>query len=272
MSAAPVPVPVAAPVRLSADRKVSSCVRRQGSKDTPALQNAYGLPAGLSCPDRTPFCDGCYAEALETQWSSVSRLVMGNYHAHVRAGDSVAMHVALLDRAVSDFVAQFGKLERAGRVSADDCIFRIHWDGDLFSETYTRAWARVITAYPSVQFWIYTRSFQWAPILSGIPNVAVYLSVDQYNLERARPYLEADTRLHAAFCADTQADAAALAERLQRRAVPCPENVGRIPLVMHRSGRRSVPVEIGTDGQGACSACRLCVDGVRDVAFAITKG
>lgn len=258
-------------VRPSGDRKVTPCVRRQGSKDKAELQNSYGLPAGLSCPDMTDFCEGCYAEALENQWSSVSRLVMGNWYAHQRAGDNVVMHLALLMSAVGVFLDQFRRLFDQGRVDADDLIYRIHWDGDLYSSAYTEAWRRVIQAHPEVQFWIYTRSFDYALMLEDLPNVAVYLSVDEYNIDRAEGYLQQYPSLHAAFCAESQADAAVLAASIGRKAVPCPENVGNIPLVMHKSGRRSLPVAVGTDGQGACAACRLCVDGVRDVAFATSK-
>lgn len=262
---------VAVAVRPSGDRKVSSCVRRQGSKDNVVLQNSYGLPAGLSCPHMTDFCEGCYAEALENQWSSVSRLVMSNWQAHQRAGDNVVMHLVLLMSQFVVFLLQFRRLSEQGRVTDDDLIYRIHWDGDLYSEAYTLAWRRLIQGHPEVRFWIYTRSFEYATLLEDLPNVAVYLSVDEYNVDAAEKYLDAFPRLHAAFCAETQADAAVLAASIGRRAVACPENVGRIPLVMHQSGRRTLSVPVGEDGKGACAACRLCVDGVRDVAFATSK-
>jgi hypothetical protein len=258
-------------IRPSGDRKVSSCIRRQGSKDKVVLQNAYGLPAGLSCPNRTEFCESCYAEALETQWSSVSRLVMGNWEAHQAAGDDVAAHFRLLDDMMQRYTLQFQKLRAAGRVMDDENIFRIHWDGDLFNKAYTLAWQGIVTKYWNVQFWIYTRSFQWAPLLLASNNIAVYLSVDKYNVDAAIPYLRKYKRLLAAFCAETQQECAELAEYAGRKAAPCPENTGRIPLVMHKSGRRTIVPAVGEDAVGACAACRLCVDGVRDVAFATSK-
>lgn len=264
-------VTTAVAVRPSGDRKVTPCVRRQGSKDNAVLQNAYGLPAGDSCPDRTPFCDGCYAEALENQWSSVSRMVRANWYAHQRAGDNVVMHVSLLDTVLAQFCDQFERLSAQGRVTPDEFIFRIHWDGDLYSQAYTEAWRRIIQGYSDVQFWIYTRSFEYATLLEDLPNVAVYLSVDAYNVDKAAAYLQDYPRLHAAFCATTQAECAELAASIGRKAAPCPENVGRLPLVVHKSGRRTIAVKVGSDGQGACAACRLCVDGVRDVAFATSK-
>jgi len=254
--------------RRSGDRKVSPTIRRQGSKDAPALLNAYGLPAGLSCPDRTEFCKSCYAEATEQMYTSVSALMLANWEAH-SAADTVKHHENILTVMIDGYQAEFIKLKNKGRAVDRENIFRIHWDGDMFSRNYAQAWANCIGKYPQTQFWVYTRSFRWAHLFAGIDNIAVYLSVDEYNVDIARGVLKSHPWLHVAFCAETQAAAAHLATRLGRKSVPCPENVKRIPLVMHKSGRRSQTVEVGTDGQGACAACRLCVDGVRDVGFAI---
>lgn len=256
-------------LRLSADRKVSPVVRVQASKQAPLLFNSFGLPAGVSCPGRTAFCDGCYAERTERVFTSSGRLVAANFERLSACGDDIGAMVDLLTVTVNEFVVQLGKLERAGRATPEDRIFRIHWDGDFYSEAYTIAWRRVVEAFPDVQFWCYTRSFGWAWHLVGLPNLAVYLSVDVHNVGWAVEVLAEHPSLLVAVCADTQADARVIADKLDRRAVPCPENVGRIPRVMHASGRRSMTPEVGTDGKGACASCRLCVDGVRDVAFAV---
>jgi len=255
-------------VSLSSDRKVTQCCRRQTHKDSPAVSNTYGLPAGDSCPDKTPFCESCYADSA-AKYPTVHSLLWRNFDAHLAAGDDVDAHYALLDSAYQKYRQQFDRLLKAGRVTVDDDIFRLLWSGDLYSDAFTAAWVRLIGNNIQTQFWVYTRSFDRAPQFHGLTNVAVYLSVDSDNLDWAAIVLATHSWLHAAFCADTQADAAALAAELGRTAAPCPENIGRIPLVMHQSGRRTQTVAIGEDGKGACAVCRLCVDGVRDVAFAI---
>lgn len=256
--------------KLSGDRKVSPVVRRQTHKDAPAISNSYGLPAGDSCPGRTPFCDACYAAKLENAYASSGRLVRHNYDLHLDAGDDPFAHAAIVRLALDEYRMQFDRAFAAGRVAEADDVFRIHWDGDLFSEAYTLGWRWVIDDHPSTRFWIYTRSFDWAHLLVDAPNISVYLSVDEHNIHHASPLLAGDARLHAAFCASTQAEAAALADSLGRTAVPCPENVGRIPLVMPQSNRRTDAVAIGEDGRGACVACGLCIFGRQDVAFATT--
>ena len=39
-----------------------------------------------------------------------------------------------------------------------DKLFRIHWDGDFFSDLYAAAWKETILANPDVQFWVDRKS------------------------------------------------------------------------------------------------------------------
>jgi len=260
-----------AALRLSNDRKVSPLIRRQSAKDSPAIPNAFGLTAGLSCPGRTGFCRSCYAENLERAYTSTAALVRGNYEllaAFDAAGDLVAM-VNALNAMVRDYWTFFRKALAAGRVDLSHAVFRIHWDGDYFSDLYARAWSVVVSDWPHVQFWSYTRSYEYVAALAGQANHAVYLSVDAENVAAAAPILAARPDVHAAYCATTQTDAAALAVTAGRgRPAVCPENVGNLPLVVAKSGRRRETVAVGDDARGACVACGLCVYGRRDVAFA----
>lgn len=250
-------------LRLSTDRKTSPIVRRQASKDAPRVANTFGLPAGISCPGRTAFCKDCYAGRLENAYSSSARLVSDNWETLQKAGRSVPKLASLLRDVVAEWEIQ------ASKVGADR-IFRIHWDGDFYSIPYARAWARVIAEFPDVQFWAYTRTFPAVRELAHLSNLALYISVDQFNIGDAGEILETCPTVRAAFCADTTDNAKALAAKLDRVAVPCPENIGRIPLVMDASRRRTIPLKVGADGIGACAACRLCVVGRADVTFATT--
>lgn len=259
-------------LRRSYDRKVTQLIRRQKSKDNVVIGNSFGLPAGLSCPGRTEFCRRCYAESLEKHKSAVGNLVARNWQVLQECGDDVEAIVTLLDAMIADFYEEWVKAAKTGRVTLEDLIFRIHWDGDFYSKAYAQAWVIVMRRFPAIRFWTYTRTFDVVPILAPVKNLTLYLSIDRYNAEAAKPYLRYK-RVHAAWCDDTQelAESVKVSISPRRVSVACPENVKRIPLVIAQSGRRMEEVPVGADAQGACSACRLCVDGVKDVSFAVKK-
>lgn len=260
-------------LRLSNDRKVSPIVRRQGSKDQPRVANTFGLPAGVSCPGMTQFCvssEGvkCYAANLENAYRSAGKLVASNYDALLSLGDDVPAMATALGAMVDGWRAQSVKL-------GADLVFRIHWDGDFYSVAYAKAWRKVIDQNPDVTFWAYTRSFTTnvnvVPALYGAENLSLYLSVDRHNATRAQTVLKRYPNVRVAVCAETQSDARVIADKLERSAAPCPENVGKLPLVVAGSGRRTDTLNVGDDGMGACIACGLCVYGRRDVGFATAK-
>ncbi len=247
-------------LELSGDRKVSPEIRRDKAKDRVRDLNTFGLPAGITCPGATEFCRGCYAKNLE-RYPTVSNLIGRNYAALLELGNNVSAIAGALGAMV----------DRWADSSAGPLRFRIHWDGDFYSAAYARAWARVARDRPAVQFWTYTRSFEFVRHLVGVPNLALYLSVDSYNVSKARKLLEKFPELLVAWCAETQSDATDLANAAGRKVVACPENVGRLPLVVALSGKRTDPVDIGDNAQGACIACGICVYGRRDVGFATRK-
>lgn len=248
-------------LKLSLDRKVSPTgwYQQKKSRWVPRLPNSFGLPAGESCPGKTPFCASCYAAGSEIG-RGVHQLVSHNYRMLLDAGTVEAMS-ALLVEMLGRFVAE---AKRQG-VDKADLVFRIHWDGDFFSRVYAQAWARAIKQFPDVKFWAYTRSFtepiNVVDILAGIDNLALYLSVDQWNTEAARVVLAQHPSVLAAPCAfDYQSGRQLLPER---SAMICPENAGRVELMSPNTAK-------GTqgNGRGACVSCRLCTDGKRDILFA----
>jgi protein gp88 len=245
----------------SNDRKVSTLIRiTSKGEQKPRHSNAFGLPAGITCPGKTPFCESCYAGQTEAMWGGVRRAMQHNYDTLLACHDSVVGMTTALDYVVAVAYDQGSR------------VYRIHWDGDFFSYNYALAWGNVIAAYPDVQFYAYTRSFEFVPALQGHSNLECYLSVDEYNLDAARECLATYPWLHVAACADTQDDAAVLIDSLGRgRAPACPENVKRLPLVVAMDGRRSTPLVEGVDAQGACAACMMCPAGRADVRFAIKK-
>jgi Gene product 88 len=248
----------------SRDRKVSplSVWRPAAKRWEPFVANAIGLPAGPpstggSCSGATPFCEGCYAEAIETHFTSVGRLVNHNLDVLKGHGNRVSAIAASLRLLVEAFLVEVAKAEKkTGRMV--ERVYRIHWDGDFYSRPYAAAWALVMAEYPMVQFWLYTRSFNVVDLFAGLTNVAVYLSVDADNVKQAHATKRKHPFVHLAFCAETWEGTEALAALFpdERRGPRCPELTGKIPMV-------------NSEGVGACVTCKLCVWGRNNVRFAI---
>ncbi len=135
-------------------------------------------------------------------------------------------------------------------------LFRIHWDGDFFNDTYTHAWKKVILNNPDIQFWVYTRVPSAATILKGIENLSLYFSTDSDNKDKAVELSTQGIRL--AYLADTfaigQEDMKAM---IGKPGAKCPENKKAIAL-------------IDKDGS-ACVKCSLCVHNKADIVFSAKK-
>lgn len=232
----------------SSDRKVQASSR---------VRNAFGLPAGkaYSCPGATSICDGvCYAGKIEKQYKAVFTRLNDNLEL-LRSLDIDGMTNALRIM-LWQFVAECDKkgVEKA---------FRIHWDGDFFSRGYAIAWANVVREFPEVTFWVYTRSFvpgaNVVPLIAGIPNLTVYLSVDSENEEFAADILAEFPDVLPAVLADTMDNAAPInVELTGKPGAKCPELIKAIPLV-------------NENGVGACIACGLCPKGKAPIRFASKK-
>lgn len=243
-------------LRASTDRKTTPSANAAGTVAN--IHNAFGLLSGAanSCPGQTSACrDVCYAGRLESAYTGFRNVMTNNWLAVKDA--SYADLVASLDSLVKDFIVAADKRKCAR-------VFRIHHDGDFFSRTYASAWARVIRNNPSVTFWAYTRSFVPAcnvvDILVGIPNLALYLSVDAGNAAHAMAIrAEYPTGVRIATLTDTFANGKGLMSDLglTRPGAACPELKGALPLI-DKNG-------------GACVTCGLCVTGKADIRFA-SKG
>ena len=234
----------------SNDRKVTPAVTANGEQS--AIKNTFGLPSGkaYSCRGETPTCGRvCYAGKLEKVYPAVRKLLLRNWDL-LKDADEPTM-VGLLDDMVVDF------LKDCNKFFSIEKIFRIHWDGDFFSDAYTTAWATVIQRHPSIQFWVYTRVESSARILQGINNLSLYYSTDRDNESIGISLRAIGIKL--AYLEDTfETGGIRLKVITGKVGAMCPENKGVIPL-------------ISTLGS-ACGRCRLCVDGLVDIRFSITKG
>lgn len=244
-------------LKLSKDRKVTPKTKNS----TPEIPNAFGLPAHLSCPGKTSVCENnCYAFKLERAYTNVQKLLKHNYETLIAPNADM---LKLLSDMITVYKNEHNRVERLRQANYDK-IFRIHWDGDFFSEQYAQAWRNVILFNDDVQFWAHTRSFTDAcnvvPILAGIPNLALYLSIDTDNVEQAGKIIREYPTVNVAYLDETFEQALlGFGDTFGRKAPKCPEQTGRYPLVDNETE------------QGACAKCMLCVNGTNNVLFSLTK-
>ena len=232
----------------SKDRKVANAVSPNGK--TPTIANTFGLPAGkdYSCPNQTPTCAKvCYAGKLEKVYKGVRNVLMHNWDL-LKDADRKTM-VNLIADMIDEFRADCDKRNAPK-------LFRIHWDGDFFSDEYAYAWRAVIILNPDIKFWVYTRVPTAAIILNNLDNLSLYFSTDKDNTQHATNLNVLGIKL--AYLADTfamgQAD---LKEMIGKVGAKCPENKKAIPL-------------ISTNGS-ACVSCGLCIDNKANIVFSAKK-
>lgn len=232
----------------SKDRKVAAYL---------PVANSFGLPSGraYSCPGQTSICEKiCYAGKLEKIYKGVRGVMLRNWEA-LQDKSSTEM-ATLINEMLAAFVAECDK-------KSVEKKFRIHWDGDFFSRDYAWAWRKAITDNPEITFWVYTRSFtpdmNVIDILADLDNLALYLSVDSENINHAKETRKKFPSARWAYLAQTFDDAAPVMREVTGKVgAMCPENAKRIPLINDAK-------------QGACISCNLCVEGIADVRFSVSK-
>jgi hypothetical protein len=236
-------------LKRSNDRKVANLVTKNGKQA--AIANTFGLPAGknFSCPGATSVCESvCYAGKLEKVFPSVKTTLLHNWNL-LKDEDLQGMYT-LLSSMIADFKADCVKKNAP-------MLFRIHWDGDFFSDTYTQAWKMVIDEQPDIQFWVYTRVKAAALILKNIPNLSLYFSTDSENV-KVGVDLKINQGVRLAYLAKNFAIGKAdIKEMIGKPAAKCPENNKQIPLI--------------SQAGSACVSCKLCVYSKSDIIFSATK-
>jgi ferredoxin len=236
-------------LKRSNDRKVANSVSPNGK--TPNIANTFGLPAGkaYSCPGATSVCEKvCYAGRLEKVYKGVRETLMHNWNL-LKDADLETM-ANLLDEMIADFRKDCDKREA-------EKLFRIHWDGDFFNDTYAKAWKAVITLNPDIQFWVYTRVKSAAEMLKDIPNLSLYFSTDSENIEIAKE-LNEDKGIKLAYLSQNFAiGKTELRDLIGKSGVACPENAKKIPLISKQGS--------------ACVTCGQCVFNRNNIVFSSSK-
>ena len=233
----------------SKDRKVTNAVTPNGKQAS--IANTFGLPAGkaYSCPGATSVCETvCYAGKLEKIFPTVKVNLLHNWEL-LKDADYETM-VSLLNEMIIDFKKDCAKKETP-------LLFRIHWDGDFFNDTYAYAWKQIIINHPTIQFWVYTRVKSAALMLNGLENLSLYYSTDSENKDTGIE-LKTDHGISLAYLAKNfelgQADMKALTGKPGAK---CPENKKVIPLISQKGS--------------ACATCKLCIYQKSDIVFSATK-
>ena len=245
------PTAIITPMKLkrSNDRKVANLVTKNGKQA--AIANTFGLPAGkeYSCPGATSICESvCYAGKLEKLYKAVKANLLHNWEL-LRNADEPTM-VNLLEDMIADFKADCVKKNAP-------MLFRIHWDGDFFNDTYTRAWQYVILNNTDIQFWVYTRVKSAALMLNNISNLSLYYSTDDENKEIGHE-LKVNEGIRLAYLGKTFAVTESVMKELTGKpGAKCPENMNSIPLI--------------SSAGSACVSCGLCVYGKADIRFSASK-
>ena len=236
-------------LKRSNDRKVANLVTKNGKQA--AIANTFGLPAGkaYSCPGATTICETvCYAGKLEKLYKAVKAVLLHNWEL-LRNADEPTM-VDLLEDMIAEFKADCVKKNAP-------MLFRIHWDGDFFNDTYTRAWQYVILNNTDIQFWVYTRVKSAALMLNNISNLSLYYSTDDENKEIGHE-LKVNEGIRLAYLGKTFAVTESVMKELTGKpGAKCPENMKSIPLI--------------SSAGSACVSCGLCVYGKADIRFSASK-
>lgn len=233
----------------SKDRKVANQVNKSGTQA--AMANTFGLPSGkaYSCPGATSVCETiCYAGKLEKVFKGVRQVLLSNYE-QLTNTDLLGMTV-LIGEMISEFKAE---CEKRGA----EKLFRIHWDGDFFSEEYAIAWAAVIEMNKDVQFWAYTRSDFAVQYLYELDNLSLYFSADSANCELAWEMKRQYGVKLAYLAKDFATGKKDFNEKQEKSAIPCPENNRKLPMISEKGS--------------ACVACSQCVFARNDILFSATK-
>ena len=235
-------------LKRSNDRKVTNAVSPNGK--TATIANTFGLPAGkaYSCPGETPTCKKvCYAGKLEKIYKGVRDNLLHNWDL-LKDANQDTMQLLLMDM-IADFKKDCDKRNA-------EKLFRIHWDGDFFNDTYTNAWKETILNHPDVQFWVYTRVESAAGILKDITNLSLYYSTDDDNKSIAQGLSNQGIKL--AYLSQTFAQGKEdMLNLIGKSGVKCPENNKKLPL-------------ISSEGS-ACVRCGQCVYERNDILFSASK-
>jgi len=126
----------------------------------------FDLLAGFSCP----FADKCLTKAIRnpktgktTVWDGPNtefRCFAASGEARLPDVYNAHKHNFDLLRKCSDWKTMFLLISQS--IPKNAGVIRVHSSGDFFNPAYMRAWIAVANNNPSIHFYAYTKSIQWA--------------------------------------------------------------------------------------------------------------
>lgn len=145
-----------------------------GSYEAPK-PNAFSLPHVSTCPGATSKCiSTCYIYGLQQNAPEIYK--------------KYAQNERNLHRILMTYSGMVRTAEAFGKWILENCSggFRWHVSGDIISDRHAQ-WIKlvVINSFP-INHWIYTRTLNVVPILTGLSNLAVNISADADNYLEAR--------------------------------------------------------------------------------------
>lgn len=237
------------PLKRTNDRKTT--VRANDGGTQSLIKNAFSLPSGtnFSCPGATKFCESvCYAGRIEKRFPAFLAVAMNNWEILNDPNEDMLLNLMVM---IESFVAECDKRDAPK-------LFRWHADGDIFSAEYAKAIAICARQFTDVQFWIYTRSFEYVQHITGYENLSVYLSIDRDNFEAGMKCYSENQGVQIAWLDETFDKSRGMSYwTTGKYGANCPENAGTIPLI--------------TEKGGACVTCGLCIFGRGPVKFSTSK-
>lgn len=186
---------------------------------------AFSLPAGpeFACPGATEACVGCYAQKGRHFFSNVQKLMAANWNfmqKYEAANDPVGCALELC------------------KVMPKSGMFRIHESGDFHSQFAVNVWGLVAQANPNIDFYAYTRSFDfnYEPFVDNT-NVVLWASTDDYNYKAARDFVKRFPKGKVKFAFGPWEHG----KDIPANSFICPVTNGKLAV------------------DGACDKCKLCV-------------
>ena len=211
-------------------------------------KNSLGLTPVKTCPGCTAGIGGCceIKPGKKTRTCYVDKLlrIRPNVKKNLEHNTEVLRNTELTVDALRSSFAEF--LSKEIKVGNTDIWFRLHWSGDLFSADYAKALATAMKSFPEINFWTYTRAFEYAEYLLDVPNLTLFLSLDMVNFSRGywfyRQLKNSEHKCILSYCyMGTIPSGSEL--------VSCPVDTGKLAI------------------DGACHKCRLCFHGRNPVWF-----
>ena len=204
--------------------------------------NTFSLAAGLpehggTCVHATVGEGGCVGKCYDINLRKLYKKYAANedFNTSLVWDKPYEEQVRVIQNSVTKWLLNNG---------AEKPFFRIHTGGEFFSLEYTLAWREVMTNYPKINFWAYTRAMFTVPLLVDLQNLTLMLSCDPVNKNDVLKVYEKfkhHDNLAVAWMGNT------LPEDMpqDRKLLVCPEVTGKMGKMKDI---------------GACARCRACID------------